>query len=330
MKWVGGLTAVLSLVFGLVQLSEQVFGYRERRRHVEVLLSTGRLQRDAHDFAAAWASDSQAGQLGGDNAAVGTAQEDLAMAWLDDAHLKEAESFASFSERLTPVLQRGLLDAQGMRKGDLLAHLGWAQFLRSRDGIGGLQSPESFYRQALAADPNNVYAHTMWGHWILWHTDSLDEAQAHFAAALAGGRERGYVRRMQLAALDNSHDDAAGEALIRVAHDMYVHHDSVDEQTRGRLSSVYFFRLSSGDEPSLHRLLAVLPPSDHLETLQWLFGKEDGENVTRAYIRALLQEAAGSRADALHTMKSLRARSGLDPRLQSGIAAAIKRLSQSQ
>ena len=328
LKWVGGITAVLSLVFGVVQVWDRVFGYQTRRRHVEELLATGRLQQDQHDFAAAWASDSQAAQLAGDNHAVRTAQEDLAMAWLEAAGLNEGETFAALTTRLTPTLQRGLLDADGPRKADVLAHLGWAEFLRSRDGIAGLE-PDTLYRRALAVDPQNVYAHTMLGHWILWRNGSLKEAKEHFAIALKVGRVHSYVRGMERAALQNSHDDAAGDELIRVANDMRAHQEPIDELTRKAVADVYSFRVIGGDDAALHDILTALPPSEHLATFQLLFGREGDEDVNRRYILALLQEAAGARSDALRTLQSLRV-GLLDPRLRSGIAAAMRRLSRSQ
>jgi hypothetical protein len=169
----------------------------------------------------------------------------------------------------------------------------------------------------------------MLGHWILWRHGSLAEAQAHFAAALGQPGARGYVRRMQLAALVNSHEDAAGDELIRVANDMRVHGDPVDEQTRGAISSVYFFR-TSRDDASLRQLLTAVPAADHLATFQWLFSEHDDANLARRYMLGLLQEAAGKRSDALRTMQSLRQDPSLTPRSRAGVATAITRLSQTQ
>jgi hypothetical protein len=326
LKWVGGITAVLSLIFGVVQLWDRVFGYASRRRHVAELLATGRLQQGERDFAAAWASDSQASILAADNRAVRSAQQDVAMAWLEESRLTEGETFTGLASRLTPILQRGLLDANGARKADLLAHLGWAEFLRSRDGVAG-REPDSLYRRALAVDSQNVYAHTMLGHWLLWRHDRLGDARAHFATALGQGRARDYVRRMQLAALENSHDDAAGDELIRVVNDMRVRGEPLDERTRGAISGVYFFR-TSGDTASLHRLLTAVPAADHLATFQWLFGEEGDEHPDHRYMLGLLQEAAGERSDALRTMQSLGQVPSLAYRLRAGVQAAKKRLSR--
>jgi hypothetical protein len=324
LKWVAGMAAVLSLIFGLFQLWDRVFSFASRRKHVHELLATGRLQLEEHDLHAAWASDSEAALVASHDPEVRGAQEEVAMAWLDEALVGEKETFTALVDRLTPVLQRGLLDATGQRRADLLAHLGWADFLRSRDGAEE-RAPDSLYRQALAVDSQNAYAHAMLGHWIMWRSDDLDQARAHFAAAFAQGRVHAYVRRMQLAALANSHEDGAGDELIRVANDMRVHREPVDDRTRDTIAGVYYFRASDGDA-SLKRLLAAVPSAEHLKTFQWLFGADGGDSVSRRYVLGLLEEAAGERAAALRTMASLRQVPSLSPQLKAGADAALKRL----
>src|SRR5262245_4770333 len=82
LKWVGGITAVLSLIFGLAQVWNSVGGFTSKRRHIHELLATGRVQLEQRDYRAAWASDSQAALLSADDHDVRRAQEDVAMAWL--------------------------------------------------------------------------------------------------------------------------------------------------------------------------------------------------------------------------------------------------------
>jgi hypothetical protein len=202
LKWVGGTAAVLSLVFGLRQLTLLISDSRDRQRQVTELIATATLQREAKDYRSGWLSLSKAADLRASESKVGPAQEDLAMAWLDDIHgTQDATPFTAIVDLLVPVLSRGVVTQAGLRKADLLAHLGGADFLRWRDGQKGLD-PAARYRQAMAVDSQNVYAHAMLAHWILWNRRPLEEANRHFAAALRTGRERGYVRRLQLAALE--------------------------------------------------------------------------------------------------------------------------------
>ena len=60
LKWVGGATAVLSLVFGLFQLLQIVATIRAQQHQVAELLRVGELQQATRDYSAAWASFAEA------------------------------------------------------------------------------------------------------------------------------------------------------------------------------------------------------------------------------------------------------------------------------
>jgi hypothetical protein len=156
---------VLSLVFGLFQLTQLISDVRERGRSPAELYRVGKQQQATGDHEAAWASFEQGlkaaepgaklakltGQLGKERAELRLAREDLAMQWLRNVrvHVTRGESFSRVVDKLDPVLHRGAAGSQGTRKADLLAHLGWGEFLRWREGRTELD-PEPLYRQALA------------------------------------------------------------------------------------------------------------------------------------------------------------------------------------
>lgn len=131
-----------------------------------------------------------------DDAAVRIAQEDLAMDWLRNLRITEPQTFRDMVSRFTPVLDRGILVAEELRrKADLQAHIGWGMFLHFREGERAMQPGEA-YQQALRFDANNPYAHAMLGHWLLWNKRDLSTATQHFHAALASGRADTYVRHL--------------------------------------------------------------------------------------------------------------------------------------
>ena len=117
-----------------------------------------------------------------------------------------------------PVLARGSSGAKGERLANLLAHMGWADYLRGGlAGSGGLD-PVKHYRTALEADPANVYAHAMWGFELLRDRRSpaaLAEAKQHFSAALETGREREYLRYLEVSALLQTYTNVWIEDLER-------------------------------------------------------------------------------------------------------------------
>ena len=203
MKWVGIVVAVLSLIAGVRQFISLTAESTERDRRFTELLKIGAAQQTAKDYAQAWSSLEAAltqaeqgnflakltGRLGEQRQQVRTAQEDLAMRWLENVSVPEGKTFANVVDPLLPVLHRGAVAATGARVSDLYAHIGWGYFLKRRDGQSALD-PEPWYSMALQADADNPYAHAYAAHWQVWNNKSLDGAMREFDAALAGNRER--------------------------------------------------------------------------------------------------------------------------------------------
>ncbi|HKF44475.1 MAG TPA: hypothetical protein VKG01_15365 [Thermoanaerobaculia bacterium] len=334
LKWVGFVTALIGLVLGLNQVISLARGSRERRRQVAELVSSAAVQRDSGDFPAAWASLEKAVQIDGSNQDVRRKQEDLAMAWLDSGRPGVGATFSALAEKVTPVLSRAAASEDRSRRADAFAHMGWADFLRSREGGGG-PDPDGSYRKALAEDPNNPYANAMLGHWTLWRGGKLEEANRLFAAALASGRAREFVRGLQISALLNSHAEEAENEAIRVVNEMRKagekSENALTDVARGRLFSIYFGRIDS-PRPRLE-FLAVVPPAEHLDTFQWLFARipfDESKSIQREYWLALLEESAGKTNEALQRLRALRSKLPRHSagRLTDSVDASITRLSR--
>jgi tetratricopeptide (TPR) repeat protein len=329
LKWMGYATAVLSLIFGVREFVKIFSDRMETRRKVETLLKSKDVEFKVKDYQAAWRSLEEASKVDPDSAKIHSAQENVAMAWLEDVHLHEGEKFSDVSEKAEPVLSRGIASTKDQqRSADLLAHIGWAYFLRSRDGIFGLD-PAGAYAKAVEQDKNNPYAESMWGHWILWNRGKLGDAQQHFAAALVTGRQREFVRMMQFAALENCPNGACDDEMIRVANDIRKENGKVDAETARRIYSNYYGRVFSL-APLKNEYINVIPPAEHVALFHWLYDELDMDssegNLRMCYL-ATLEEAAGQKEEALATYKTLRARvpkhSGS---LSDAIDGGIKRL----
>jgi len=333
LKWVGYATAILSLIFGIRQLVKIVSDRVEANRKIDALLKSEDVELKVRDYAAAWRSLEQASQVAPNLAKVHLAQENLAMAWLEDVHLREGEKFSDIAEKVEPVLSRGAASTKNSQKSaDLLAHIGWAYFLRSRDGVFGLD-PVGAYSKAAAQDKNNPYAEAMWGHWILWNQGKLSEASQHFSSALASGRQRDFVRTLQFAALENCPNGRCDAELIRVANEIRKENGTVDADTIHRIYSNYYGRVFSPD-PRTNRFLNVIPPAEHLATFHWLFDSlelDDSESLLRSGYVATLQEVAGQKEEALANYRTLRAKVPMHSGpLSDAIDAGIKRLSSAR
>lgn len=270
MKWVGIAAALISLGTGIYELLHAQAELRERRRVVAEQVGAGREQQAAGYYPAAWDSFEEAnttaqpdglfakllGGLSEQRQQIRAAQEDLAMEWIRTARATEGQSFATLADKLVNTLAAGANVASGARKADLLAHLGWAYFLKFRSGDLNVK-PDVPYREAVTADPTAPYANAFWGHWILWTHGPLAEANKRFEAALATERARVDVRHFQLAALANVHSEETDAAWLGIVTEMHEKGEAFDAAISRDLYGRYYFALS--DPTQLESMLAAVP-----------------------------------------------------------------------
>jgi hypothetical protein len=204
----------------------------------------------------------------------------------------------------------------------------------------GRLDPVQYYRRAIDADPENVYGHAMWGFDLLRSRGSSAQALEHFAKALGSGREREYVRRLEIAGWLWRGDDDSDEQVIRISNEIRLNRESMpagdaSRSDAWRLWDVYYRRLFSRHQTAA--FLAALPAADQLATFRWLFPEsavpQDKRNAY-LFMRATLEEHAGERAEALATYQSLRSAMDRDGRAASAgplaerTAEAIARLAK--
>src|SRR5262249_14278933 len=155
-----------------------------------------------------------------------------------------------------------------------------------------------------------------WGFDILTRSDSIGEANKHFAIALESNRKRDYVRHMQISALLWADDPEREDEVIRVANEIRRAGETMpvgmpDRPDAWRLWDIYYFRLVSGRNKS--QFLSALPPADHLATFRWLYPTEQfpkDKHHLYLYLLAQFQELTGDRANALASFRQLRSELG--------------------
>ena len=330
MSWVGGATAILTLIFGLQRLVGWIGDWREQRLQIAELVALSVTQQETHHYPEAWASLTEAERLDAGNEDVRRAQEDLVMVWLRGARVRVGEqTFTDLVKPLVPVLERGALRAQGQRKADLLAHAGWADFLRWRDGARDL-AVDAHYSRALESDPSNPFAHAMWGHWILFTGGDVDAARQHFDNGLTAGREREYVRHMQLAALLNLSREKGLEELLRLTNDMRLHNEEIGKSESDRVLWLACYTDLHGAD-SWTRSPMRIAPADEIATLRWLYARGDPERSRKDmldFCEARLHALAGDRAKALEMLRHLQSEAAGDA-IRDYAKQAVDRLSAS-
>jgi tetratricopeptide (TPR) repeat protein len=330
---VGSITAIFSLIAGIYGGWNFLSGKLEEHRTLDRLIASATLQLDTLDYAGAWRTLDQAAGIDANSARVQDLQENVAMRWLEDVHLTGNETFSEISDKVDPVLTRGIAAARSpQRQADLLAHLGWSYFLHSRDGPAG-PDPEALYRRALEKDPKNPYAEAMWGHWVLWNGGAIAEADKHFNIALETREEvRPFVRMLQVGLLAERHSLPAAEEVVRIANAIREERGNVTISMRRSIADVYYeFTVPPNQAAGV---LNALPPTENLATFEWLMRQPDpeaGNDATRAYIRSALLERAGKRSEALAAYRALQKQMGADASgpLQTATTQAITRLTRS-
>jgi tetratricopeptide (TPR) repeat protein len=344
MKWVGYATAILSLAGAIGGIGKTLWDRAETHRkaistrvetHSELdnALAAAQLEAGARDYLSAWKSLDDASKIDPSSDRVHTAQEDLAMKWLDDEIDPGPNGkFLTITEKLKPVLVRGVTASKpGPRQADLLAHIGWCYFLEYRDqALDSNPAAAAEYAKAVEEDPNNPYAQAMWGHWLLWGQEDVPGAEKHFAAALASHRETNYVRGMQLSALLNHSNREVDMEVVRVANAMRKERQTINADETHQIFEMYYSEIDPWTAVPVKFANAV-PPEEHLETFHWLFDKvqlDGSKSVGRSYYLAVLEEVAGRRDQALATYRGLQSEVAEGNSIRNAADAGIKRLSK--
>ena len=299
------------------------------------LVEEAKLLQGAGDYASAW--NRYAGGLAAcpSSREASAGQERLAMAWLDNIRVTSGkETFSDIVGKVQPALSRAAQSRDDRHAADALAHLGWGDFLRSRDGQRGLD-PVRYYQQALQREPANAYAHAFWAHALMATGENVAAAKTHFEQALASSTQRAFVRQLQIGATLWQRDPAREDDAVRIAADMHARGEalpaSAAESLASSLWSVYYSRLVRGD--GRERFLEMLPAPDHLATYLWLFPAYNNTSNREPYLFMLaqLQAASGARADAVATYRALlallAARGETSGRMVDASRQAIRRLS---
>ena len=291
-KWIGAATALVSLILGARQLIGIATDRAERSRAAAEFTALARQQAGRGEFAEAWQSLDSADERSR-TPETDTARLDIAFRWLEDGRPGSGQPFTRITDAVEPALDRALLDPQHPRRADILAHLGWATFLKSRET--GTGDPAALYKQALAVDAHNAYANAMLAHWLLWKGEPLAAARPYFDTALASGQQRPFVRTLQLAALRNRNDEAADAELIRVADSMRRQNESLDDRSARAAYVVYRQRYGPNASPTNPADIGI-PPADQLATFQWLTRmpgvseRSDTDQAVAATLTRLIQK----------------------------------------
>jgi tetratricopeptide (TPR) repeat protein len=331
LKTIGAVSAALSFLLVLNQVTGVLQDFRIHHKEFREAMKIGDQAQERQDYPAAFASFKHAVELDPIDRKAQDSETKAAMLWLENAETTQNQTFTDIVSQILPVLDRALANAKGQAAADILAHMGWADFLRYREGTREGPEIEQSLQRAITIDKNNPYAQVMSGFWVLWQGGSVDSADGHFAAALASGRERAYVRSLQIAALINSCRKNVDVALLRVANEMRKNGEPLSHSRRAEvLECTIGARVRDRDK--LVTALSALPPAEMLSTYDWLYDGysnswDDNKGGRRQFVEANLDEIAGYDAQALPIYKSLqKSLAGTRSAMVVPVNEAIKRI----
>lgn len=256
-KWVGGITAFISLGVGGFRLSEYYESWVEKQQIVSQLAAAADMQFNAREFDESWDTIQSALELDSGSLEVRDKQLELAMHWMRHVDWSErtttpdSEVFAR-AKKLLPVLYRGAATSNGKRKGEILAHIAWAQVVlyraekeryalayskkdysvtqdEHRERLAKVGANiENNLKSALEMSPKSVVANAVYGYWLLTSETSskrnrynpktiipkeaVVSASQYFEPAFRSGQYPEFVKKLVFRGLLNVNPSPYSEA----------------------------------------------------------------------------------------------------------------------
>ncbi len=280
MKTIGVITAVISLVLGGRQVVNMIGESSAKKEKAKTLNNEAQQLAASGNYSRAWQSISQAVEL---RPEYRTQQTAIAMEWLREIRVSSTGGEKSFSEivdKILPALYGAMDTTRKEYSADILAHIGWANYLKFKEGDRAVKVEEQYIR-ALSLDSTNVYAHVMYGHWLLFPGHgggSIEEANKHFALAVGSGREKKFVRGLMFAAYRNNSSVECQAQIIRLVNDIRKNGETMDFVDRKNIMEAAYYSYRADIVGKVNKLIGV---KDHRDTFVYLTA---GMDTSAAYL----------------------------------------------
>jgi tetratricopeptide (TPR) repeat protein len=336
--WVGGITALIGLFASLSGGVAWFVNHHKQNAETQAKMALAEAQAKQAEYPASLESDGDILKADPLYRPALDQQLSTAMLWVEDFHVpaREDQNAADLAARaldqILPILDAGLTRSQGSPTVDIQAHIGWAHWLNQHIAEREFgPAAENNLRAALASDPSNVYANAMLGNWMLQNGGSLPEAIQHLDAAIATGKARPFVRKLQLGGLIYLDQKGARAALIKAVTGMRKSGEPLDESQKRRILGFCFDPVVV-DYGELEESLTATPPNEIWKTYLWLGNMpEDAQSQSEVndFISANLLELAGKRKESLGKYRLLQQQLTNRPgSFKNSVDVAIARVSQ--
>ena len=323
LKWIGGITAIISLIAASVQINELFIGWREKRVVIEELVMAAQLQLETSDYSNAWEFLDQALLLEPTSRIARQEQINLAMVWVKKINIHD-KNFIDTIDKLMPVLYRGAASEDQHNAAMISAHLGWADMMRTLKGIK-VKDIERHFKRSLSLDPENLYGNVMYGYWLLrykkprkYSTERVEQAAKHFQTALELGKSQEYVRSLQMSAYLYSGNLEAKIKAYETAILMLNKDETFSQSDRINIKNdlIQIIRRKDENKPNTNyvinyvklydTLVEILGPDQLLSVLHWAYpSKEEPDETGWWYVRGRLAEEIGDEKAAIDLYREL-------------------------
>lgn len=326
LKWLGGMTAVLSLLLGIVQLNSLLRTTQERAEAAAQLIRAADLQVAVGDFEGAIELINQALELEPGSQLAHARRVSLAMERLRDFEFNDfrGKLDGEVLESLLPVIYRGAGNKNPEAAADAISHLGWANHLKTSFGAKGLKI-DDYFKRALQLDPDNVFAHVFWGNRCLTNSyrpeyeNNLAKAKYHYAEAMKSGQYKDYkeyVDKIRWLTLSSTSVDGADIEFLITVNNKRKQNQSIERWMQFRALAKFRDLPLVMEEEKTDRLINAVPAHELLKTYEWLsksvdftdrnarpFGMYDWVQRT---VHARLFALAGDKEAAVSTLEAVR------------------------
>jgi hypothetical protein len=304
---VGVAAAGIGYLTSGVDFFSQATGYFRDRTRLHTLIVSADERLKHSDYQAAWSLNNQAHQLSPRDTDVATQQAHIAMRWIENVRISSAagpQTFGAVVDPLKAVLITRVEGRKGRERANIEAHIGWANFLISRDGTLPIDVGEEF-EAAIKDDPDNFYGHLLRGFWVMWQREPVENARADFEVAMRSDVDPAFTDRIIMAAITNTTTAENQAAALSYADKIRQTGRDIDSHTKSSLMASYYFSLH--DKDLLSKIEDALPPGEQIQLLSWLKqGTGDpGKQRTIDYFIAHFCERDGRKQDAIKIYSEL-------------------------
>jgi len=336
LKWLGGITAVLSLLLMMIKVNDLFDKWNNEQDAISEIVVAAGIQTEYGDYEQAWESYQNVLRLDPGHRIAREEQINVAMIWLRNIKIIGDQTFTDIVNKLFPVLHRGIASTDKQRRATIFAHIGWANYLKFRENkLSETMIVNEYFDRALKLDPNNTYANAMKAYWLSYRgVQELDVIKTYFERALSTGIDSAFTRRLQFNTIVpySSRIEFQIEAF-RLGNEMRIKGEPLTDRQRRELIQMVMRNVEYYEK--LEKIICSLPLEQSLATIQYLkeLDKEIDKNEELHYqfISAAFEEIKGNANGALgiymELQQSLISNNYRIGRLERGVKQAMERLS---